>query len=536
MQQPTRQQHLTQDHEAPTVNTISPIPSRRRDAVRRRTAFGAALGAVSLALVVGCSSTVAGTAAAPAALAMAGSNTSTAASAPSTTGGASTSGPATPTTEQTGPVDLTTGATTVAPPATTLGQTDGPTRPTDVEPATDIEIIGDKGTATDQLAKDSLSDVIAYWDSVSQEVFGEPLPPLKGGVYAVDPDDPNSEIPACLDTPEDARNNAFFCGADDSISYDAKYLERIAEDYSDLDVAFTFAHEFGHALQFRFLDWSGARSIVLETQADCLAGAWAKAVTDGLAPHFEFSAENLDRVLGDYVWEMGDPAGTDPEHARAHGSVFDRISATQDGYLGGPTVCRDDFNDERIFTAEQFTATSASTDGMGNLNLDQTIDGTKSILDKFWTERFTQDSGFVTPEVSEGAKGDPSCADDHLVSYCDAAGSIDLNPMDSVADIHKTYGDYGLGSAMILAYTEYLQTKFGSSTDMTERICTLGAVTADLYNKGNLSPGDFDEAVKVLVFADKDNALVETGDGTAWDRLDAFRVGIYEGLSSCNLH
>jgi predicted metalloprotease len=537
-------------------------PARPRPVRSRALRLSAAsvAGALTLALVAGCSSSTGGAATLPQAAGqtvapstaspgtaspgtVAPGTASTAASGPGALAGAATGSAATQAsggatgstvTNPSQPIDLTTGQTptaTVAPPGSGLGgNTDAPTANQSAPPATDVTVVGDKGTATDQLVKNALSDIFGYWASVSQATFGTPLPPLKGKIYAVDPDDPKSAIPACLSDPADARNNAFYCPADDSISYDAVYLDRISKDYSPLDVAFTFAHEFGHALQNRFVT-AKHRSIVVETQADCFAGVWAKSVFDGKNPHWSFSADQLDRVLGDYTWEMGDPQGFDPNNRQAHGSVFDRISATQEGYQDGAASCLSNFNDSRIFTAEKFTTANGGNTG-GNADLQTTVTQTGKLLDKFWGSRFA--GGFTPPTLNQDKHGN-GCSDSHLVSVCTASGTIDMVPMTDINRVYIVYGDYGVASAMILAYTRYLQQKYGTNEDVSTRMCALGATTAEFSKDGVLSPGDFDEAIRTIVFANKGNRLVDTGTGTAWDRLDDFRVGVFQGLGACKL-
>ena len=50
-----------------------------------------------------------------------------------------------------------------------------------------------------------------------------------------------------------------------------------------------------------------------------------------------------------------------------------------------------------------------------------------------------------------------------------------------------------------------------------------------------LSPGDLDEAVRLLLVAGPGNRLIDTGAVSAWDRLDAFRTGVFGGLAACHL-
>ncbi len=431
-----------------------------------------------------------------------------------------------------GPVDLTTAATgaTARPPGTlAVGPT--PVRP-DRAGTGEVHITGALPTGVDQVARDSIVDITTYWAGQAPDVFGAALTPLRGGYYSVDP--AGSTTAPCLKNAKAVANNAFYCPQADAIVYDRTYLKRIASDYSDLDVALTFAHEFGHALQQRFP--SGAqRSIALETQADCYAGAWADWVTRGHAAHFAFDPVSLDRVLGDYVWEMGDPAGTDPDHLSAHGSVFDRVTAMQEGYLDGPHACVTDFSDKRAFVAQKFTADNSSADGQGNVALSVALTQGTALLQDFWTAAGTAAGRTYVPPIV--VTDDPACSGDHVVALCPDGRTIDVDPLTAMAAYHDQIGDFATVTTLGLAYADYAQRQFGTDRSVPPRICATGAFAAAMFNESPpvLSPGDLDEAVRLLLVAGPGNRLIDTGAVSAWDRLDAFRTGVFGGLAACHL-
>lgn len=502
--------------------------------------------AVVLLAVAGCSAAVAGSptaalraaAVATAAISIAPATTaeSVTAEAAASSNPATMPGPASATTtgapRTSGPVDLTTAAAGATPrPPGTLAVGPAPDRPERAGTG-DVHITGALPTGVDQVARDAIVDVTAYWTAVAPDVFGAALTPLRGGYYSVDP--AGSTTAPCLTNAKAVAGNAFYCPQADAIVYDRVYLSRIASEYSDLDVALTFAHEFGHALQKRF-PAGLQRSIALETQADCFAGAWASWVTDGHATHFVFDPASLDRVLGDYVWEMGDPAGTDPDHRSAHGSVFDRVTAMQEGYLDGPHSCVSDFSDKRVFVAQKFTADNSSTDGQGNVGLSTALTQGTSLLQVFWTNAATADGRkFAPPTV---VADDPRCAGDHIVELCPDGRTIDVDPLTSMAAYHDQIGDFATVTALGLAYADYAQRQFGSDRAVPPRICATGAFAAALFVQSPpvLSPGDLDEAVRLLLVTGSGNRLVDTGTISAWDRLDAFRNGVFGGLAACHL-
>src|SRR3954465_4980603 len=111
------------------------------------------------------------------------------------------------------------------------------------------------------------------------------------------------------------------------------------------------AHEFGHAVQARVV--SPSASIAVETQADCYAGDCARWGADGRTPRSRLREPQLDGLLRGYFL-LRDPVGTGTAEQSAHGSYFDRVSAFQGGFDGGPEACRDDFGPDRVFTQGSF--------------------------------------------------------------------------------------------------------------------------------------------------------------------------------------
>src|SRR3954453_4804107 len=219
-----------------------------------------------------------------------------------------------------------------------------------------------EGDPVDQAARNALVDLYTFWEQAYPEAFGQDFRPLQGGVYSVDLADlDRSQFPDGIGCGQDPTNvegtGAFFCAApdrpnSDAISYDKNFLTELADDYGRSLVPFVMAHEFGHALQYRF-DGLDGESINVETQADCLAGAWTAWVVAGNADHVVIRQPELDKIIRGYLI-TADAVGTDPNRDGAHGSYFDRVSAITEGYDDGAAACRDDFGPERIFTAQEF--------------------------------------------------------------------------------------------------------------------------------------------------------------------------------------
>jgi predicted metalloprotease len=233
----------------------------------------------------------------------------------------------------------------------------------------DLQITGASADRVDAGARNALADLQAYWGRQFPDVFEQKLTPLQGGFFSVDPARAGpSQFPdgvGCGTAPADVKGNAFYCQSpgtphSDSISYDRTFLAQLADRYGAFLPDLVMAHEYGHAVQAR--TGSPESSIATETQADCYAGAWTRWVADGKAGHTRISKGDLDQLLRGYL-QLRDPVGTSQAAEMAHGSAFDRMSAFQEGYDGGPTGCRDDFGADRVFTHGTFSDADIATGG-----------------------------------------------------------------------------------------------------------------------------------------------------------------------------
>ncbi len=394
-------------------------------------------------------------------------------------------------------------------------------------------VAGGRSSGIDVVVRDAVTDIVAYWTAAAPEVFHSKLSPLRGGLYSVDPAAKAGRTVPCLSDPAAVKGDVFYCPTADAIVYDRSYLDRLAQQYSDLDVALTLAHEFGHALQRRF-PTGGTKTITEETQADCYAGTWAAWVAGGNASHVAFRTADLDKTLGDYVWEMGDPVGTDPNNRDAHGSVFDRVSALQEGFVDGPRSCATDFPDTRRFVSMAFTATDTSDDGKGNVPFAAAISQGTTLLQEFWAAQFTNDGKTFTAPVVAVEPAD--CTRTLLIALCPDGHTLGLGPLAPLTTNHDRFGDFSTVTALGVGYAEDVQDQGGLPAGPAARIfCSTGAFAASLFGRtpAVLSPGDLDEAVRFLLVAGPGNPVVDTGSSTAWDRLDAFRAGVLNGPAGC---
>lgn len=132
-------------------------------------------------------------------------------------------------------------------------------------------------------------------------------------------------------------NNAFYCGADDTIHWHGPFVIALYTKFGDFAAAYVWAHEYAHAMQQRLGRLSRDRySIQRELEADCLAGAWsgwAERVAKIIEP-----GDIDEAVLA--MFNSRDKVGTPWFDASAHGTAQQRISAFSRGYeQNSPKVC-----------------------------------------------------------------------------------------------------------------------------------------------------------------------------------------------------
>ncbi|MGY1808071.1 hypothetical protein ACI8AF_11935 [Blastococcus sp. SYSU D00669] len=405
------------------------------------------------------------------------------------------------------------------------------------------------GDEVDQEARNALADLYTFWEQAYPEAFGSPFEPLTSGVFSVDPDDVDEATypdgVSCGLDPDRVENNALYCNAPgranpDSISYDRVFLGELSANYDLSLVAVVMAHEFGHAVQDRF-GYRGP-SINQETQADCLAGAWTGWIAAGNGRHTSIRTPELDQVLRGYL-QVADPVGTDPSQEGAHGSYFDRVSAIAEGFDDGVTACRDNYGEDRIFTA---AAADPRDPNEGDAPYDQTLDFIDDSLPPFWVQVFPAAFGedFREPAVEPFEGTAPECvAGNRDLGYCESDTTVYYDEADLTRPAYDELGDYAVATALSLPYSLAVRSQAGLSTDDAEAtrsaVCLTGWYTAQLFSGAfegiALSPGDVDEAVEfLLVYGVQDNVFPNT-DVSGFELLRSFRAGFLQGGGPCEV-
>jgi predicted metalloprotease len=416
-------------------------------------------------------------------------------------------------------------------------------------------ITGAADNDTDRLARNALTDLEAFWQASYPEFFGEEYEPLAGGYFSVDSTNidpaayPETGVgcPGEYIPPDAVAGNAFFYSGCDIIVYDRALLDALSSQYGRFLGPVVMAHEFGHAMQYRFgaLD---AAQIIVETQADCLAGAWTRWVVDGNAAHSTVRLPELDGVVRGFL-ELRDPVGSDPGDDSAHGSYFDRVSGFYAGFDGGVASCRDEFGSDRLFTAEEFDEQEYESEG--DAPYDDIVGWITDTLPVFYDTVFSSGLGsdFQPPAVQPFDGTAPDCGDmgseELEIGYCEADGTVYYDQTDLAAPAYEI-GDFAVGTAISLPYALAARDQAGLSVNdgaaTRSAVCLTGWYTAQWYNgafedtvEAVISPGDIDEAIIFLLAYGVNPKVFPNVDSSGFELVDAFRDGFLQGGSACDI-
>jgi len=413
-------------------------------------------------------------------------------------------------------------------------------------------VIGTDNGPIDRLAATVITDVQDYWRQTFPTVFNEPWKDIDGGFYSVDTADPDAKAPPCTDKPGDVEGNAFYCPTADIVAWDrAALLPVLKERFGDVAVMVVFSHEIGHAVQRRSglsLEEQQANpqqypTILIESMADCYAGSFVRWVSDGKAKHLQINKEQLDSAMESLI-VFRDPVGTSQTDEGAHGDAFDRVSAFQDGFTGGPKLCSQMTVSNHKFTQTAFTRQDDASRG-GNLDFDDLVSQISPNLDTYFGA-VVQQAGkqWPKPTVVPG-NGAPACGNAQgPVAYCPNSNEIDVDSTDELRGLHTSIGDFATGTLLASRYGLATLAAAGKPTNggqaQQQVLCLAGSYTGALLDTGSvnfsLSPGDLDEAVQVLLkvdYAGRDDA--GQAMPTGFDRIEAFRSGVLQGVGSCQV-
>jgi predicted metalloprotease len=358
--------------------------------------------------------------------------------------------------------------------------------------------------------------------------------------------DPGAPAPPCVNRASDLADQAFYCPDADVVAWDADGLiPALHERFGPVGVAVVLAHEVGHAVQSRLgvdaeqqSDPQRFPTILLESMADCYAGAALARFAEEPVAGLPLGPEERDRAMQALVG-FRDPLGVAAGDESAHGNAFDRVSAFQDGWLEGAALCAGMTVDNRAFTQRRFDSEADLARG-GNLPLRELL----AFVERDAAEFFGGLApGWAPPELTSGS----ACPDADLVAqgpaaYCPDDGGVAVD-VAALQRIHDEVGDFAgatvvagrYGLAMLdAAGRPAVGTPAGAATT-----CLTGAYTGRLFDAADgfqLSPGDLDEAVQVLLAADwvaRDATGASDPADHGFERIGRFRTGLLDGPDAC---
>ena len=415
----------------------------------------------------------------------------------------------------------------------------------------------------DDVVEAALNDVQNFWVQTYPQIYNGPFDPLQGGYH---PYGPNTAPPPCGNPPPDysvIADNAFYCPENDLIAWDADSLiPQLASDFGKFTVGIVFAHEFGHAIQFR-AGATNVPTVVSEQQADCFAGAWTRWIADGNSQSFAVTETELDSSVAGMI-SISDLPGTAANDPLAHGSGFDRISAFQDGFENTAQQCAGYTTDPPNTVEIPFGAEEAQTGG--NLPLEDSgpsdderglLSLAEADLNDFYTVLFDEELGQTFEPIDDlVVPTDPSeevtCGGDTLsgselefvTAYCADENIVLLDGFELAPRLNEL-GDFAVAAEIARLWARAAQLQLG--VDGEDKAVSLQAdcltgfwsfvrfpgQDGEASTQGQqltLSAGDLDEGIQgFLAFDD----AAEEQIGTVFERVAALRAGFVEGVDAC---
>ncbi|MFV1362179.1 peptidase [Mycolicibacterium elephantis] len=422
---------------------------------------------------------------------------------------------------------------------------EGPSGPRANAPAPRGTVENSDGGAIDRLVLLAINDIQEFW----QQTYGKYLPGKFETVKTLisyDATDPSGP-PVCGSYMYD-RPNALFCFLRSVLAWDRGIFMPVAQQYfGDMAVVGVIAHEYGHAIQWMAglvdMDTDG---LVVEQQADCLAGVYLRFVAAGESPRFTLSTgDGLNKVLAGAVYIRDEPSFGYFDDK--HGNALDRVSAFQMGFSGNVDQCAlidraevekrkgDLPRDIRIYDASATLDSPIDHDTLANLMRVLT-----EILQPANPPTLTTEPRDCSTVVVKAP-----------TAYCPASHRIyiDLNALQAAGepkteDEHQVLvqGDNTALSMVTSRYALAVEHERGVRIDTPiaalRTACLTGVAQAHMTeDKGVdfvLSPGDVDEAVAGLltngvVASDVNGRVAPAG----FTRILAYRLGLSSGIDEC---
>jgi predicted metalloprotease len=348
--------------------------------------------------------------------------------------------------------------------------------------------------------------------------------------------------------------NAFYCAEGDFIVFDDDVLfPSFADEFGIAVIGVVMAHEWGHVVQSPLRNdiLYSYRLTTIELQADCFAGAWtAYARTNGVGGRPITDRDITASLLG--LVQLGDLPGDRATDPSAHGSAFDRVSAFQDGFLGGVRPCVDYEWNEPLPLQFGFTVEELSRPNPSDFPFDDELfDLLSGDLDLYWRAVLGDDWSTPTLVLDEGQTGCPDEISSTLgVRVCPSDRRI-LVDRDVMRDVYvATPGDFAVGYLLAVGYADLVRVSLELDLLGEDRHllndCLAGSWSGDILPMNlepivppseesprvSLSPGDLDEAIRTIISIGDVTADLDQL-GSPFEKVDSFRQGVFFGVDAC---
>jgi hypothetical protein len=310
---------------------------------------------------------------------------------------------------------------------------------------------------------------------------------------------PDVPASACdsLRRASEGRNNAFYCSADEKISWDSDFLELLYQLLGSIAPLAILAHEYGHHISHLRGDLANY-SVQEELQADCFAGMYVRSA----AKNFQLSAFSvLPAALSFYRF------GDDPKYAStdwfvvdAHGSPKERLRAFNTGFIRNSL--------ERCVSYLHFRSDSTAQVGPFSLAVAQ---GTKLEPHGDTQVSVTSDAGSASVSYLDTAEGEPNSS---------KFGRL----VEKAWDLEGVSGEsgrfYGPPRSRLFGYEPQLSRRYELvyQKDGTENVRRGVLLVIALVDGG---------AVGFNVF---EPGYVETADPDAWKDLERYAKQLRNGI------
>ena len=414
-------------------------------------------------------------------------------------------------------------------------------------PPPDLTITGVTRSEADTIAADTLADLFDYYGSIFEKDFGTAYVPPRH-LVSYDSTEPGGKV--CGESTYQFVN-AFYSHSCDTIAWDrGVLLPEMIKDIGDLAPAVVLSHEIGHDVQYELGVPDSTRTIVLEQQADCYAGAYWRWVADGNSKYFNFNQTEGMRQLLLALFQGHDPVGSSGQGEQDHGNGFDRTYAATLGYTSGAVRCSKIDAAEIDQRGQEFPFNGIPQQ-YGNVDI--TTDVLSGIIGTV-NDYFKQTApGYVAPRLATfDGRTPPACAgydSSFPVTYCPTTNTVSYNLAElqrigtPTAGWQSVNGDF---SAIVLLVSRYAlaaqaagHSKITGNAAGLRALCYAGTWATWMRNPQGtqsfqLSPNDLDKAIYEIVSSPLAGADANGATSASLiERVQAFDIGVTHQIPEC---